>query len=100
MATTKDCPECKVLMGPTHSHASYCSRYTAPAAVPYGPDGFTRNAEGRIAGFAESNIAELLAIAIGDWLTAVVRPQPVPRVAAIGNGLFVRMGTGRKRRAA
>lgn len=96
MANLKDCPECGVLDGPTHSHASFCSRYTAPAAVPYGRDGFVRNANGRVAGFAETNAVDA---ALTGWLRGQ-RIATAPSYAAIGNGLFVRVGTGKKRRAA
>jgi hypothetical protein len=52
---------------------------------------------------ADTYIAEPLAIAIGGWLNAqtVARnaAQSAPRYAAIGNGLFVRVGNGNRRRA-
>jgi hypothetical protein len=37
--------------------------------------------------------------ALNGWVLAVT-PKPTPRYAAIGNGIFVRVGTGRKNRRA
>ncbi len=90
MANLKECPECGVLIGPTHSHASFCSRYTAPAAVPYGRDGFVRNASGRVAGFAESNIATPVAIALDGWLAA----QRVARIDRDDEVVSLRLAGG------
>jgi hypothetical protein len=61
------------------------------------PDWWER-AEAERAVAAAEQIAEPVRTALDGWL----RRQPVtPRVAAIGNGLFVRVGDGkRKRRAA
>jgi hypothetical protein len=47
-----------------------------------------------------SAAAQPVTVAIGGWLAAVAPRMTAPRYAAIGNGLFVRVGTGRKRRAA
>lgn len=80
-AAPPECAECKILDLPGHFHARGCSKYVPLQPVPYGADGFVRTASGHIAGFATGNVR-------------------APRVAAIGNGLFVRVGTGRKRRAA
>lgn len=43
-------------------------------------------------------IPEPLAIVVNGWVGAVA-PR-MPRIAAIGNGIFVRVGDGRKRRRA
>jgi hypothetical protein len=73
----RECAECKALL--CNGHASDCSQHVAHTSERdlYGADGFRRTAAGRIDGFATGNVRE-------------------PRVAAIGNGLFVRVGTGRK----
>jgi hypothetical protein len=44
-------------------------------------------------------VVEPVAIAVNGWLNAQ-RAAVAPRYAAIGNGIFVRVGTGKKRRAA
>ena len=46
-----------------------------------------------------AGVAPALAIPLTEWL-AGQRIATAPRYAAIGNGLFIRVGTGRKRRAA
>ena len=76
-----ECPECKILRSVIENsgHGTRCSQYVKRAPVPYGADGFIRTASGHIAGFATGNVR-------------------APRVAAIGNGLFVRVGTGPKTR--
>jgi hypothetical protein len=41
-----------------------------------------------------------VAIALAGWMRSQRIATATPGIAAIGNGLFVRVGTGRKRRAA
>jgi hypothetical protein len=84
-AAPRECAECRILDLPGHRHAHGCSKYVPLREVPYGPDGFVRTAAGHIEGFATANAAPRVR---------------APRVAAIGNGLFVRVGTGRKKRRA
>lgn len=51
---------------------------------------------------ARQQIAAPVAIALNSWLSSqtFARRTPPPAYAAIGNGLFVRMGNGKKRRRA
>ena len=77
-----------------------CDRYHCAAHLK---DGYCAEcdayAEADIAASAAAALAAPVAIAIGGWLNAI-KPAAAPRYAAIGNGLFVRVGTGRKTRRA